>query len=158
MRDCTAAITKVCRECRRELPVEEFNRNKNSTDGRQVRCRACFSEYNRDRYAADPERHKSNVRKYRLSNPDAVLSTRLSICAHTPTTKNAYKAIEAAIAAGTLKRPSVCSGCGVHESQHRIEAHHHDYTKPLDVIWLCTPCHRRMDARRREVESRCEAS
>lgn len=33
-----------------------------------------------------------------------------------------------------------------------MEAHHHDYSKPLDVIWLCTPCHSKADEARREHE------
>lgn len=31
-----------------------------------------------------------------------------------------------------------CQHCGATKTQ----AHHHDYTKPLDVEWLCAPCHR----------------
>lgn len=31
-----------------------------------------------------------------------------------------------------------CQVCGETE---KVVAHHHDYSKPLDVIWLCRPCH-----------------
>lgn len=33
--------------------------------------------------------------------------------------------------------PKPCERCGADEAQ----AHHHDYSKPLDVEWLCRPCH-----------------
>lgn len=39
---------------------------------------------------------------------------------------------------GKMARPSVCDAC---KQAGRIEAHHEDYAKPLEVIWLCRPCH-----------------
>lgn len=39
---------------------------------------------------------------------------------------------------GLLIRPAGCTKCG---SAKRIEAHHPDYAKPLDVIYLCKRCH-----------------
>lgn len=39
------------------------------------------------------------------------------------------------IKGAVLRQP--CIKCGDQKSQ----AHHHDYDKPLDVIWLCLRCH-----------------
>jgi hypothetical protein len=44
------------------------------------------------------------------------------------------------VASGEIKRPSRCSNCGL--KAQMIEGHHWDYTKPLDVIWLCRNCHK----------------
>jgi hypothetical protein len=56
---------------------------------------------------------------------------------------NAKAAVNRAIRKGVLVRPSTCSRCG---SMDRIEGHHEDYAKPLDVVWLCRLCHRRHHA------------
>lgn len=141
--------TKKCAECGRELLIEDFNKNKRNRDGLQDRCRECFSKYNKARYAANPERFKADVAAYRANNPKAHMETRLRACAKNPTRTNANRAVEAALKDGAIENPGVCYGCGCKAGEHRIEAHHHDYSKPLDVVWLCTPCHRRMDAQRR---------
>lgn len=148
------STTKVCNKCGRELPLSEFNKCRENKDGLQGTCRQCFSEYNKNRYRSNPEKFKEDVRKYRSENKLNVFDTRLRICEKNPTMINAQKAVDEALRAGVLVRPDTCSGCGCSSSEHRIEAHHHDYSKPLEVIWLCTPCHRRLDAMRRLNEGK----
>jgi ribosomal protein S27AE len=41
-----------------------------------------------------------------------------------------------AVGAGKVKKQP-CGNCG----EVKTEAHHDDYSKPLDVRWLCKPCH-----------------
>lgn len=146
--------TKICKCCHKELPLSEFNKNRNSKDGLQDKCRACFSEYNKARYKSDPERFREAVKRYRASNKANVFETRLNVCKKHPTRENASRVIDEGVRAGIIKRPDHCSGCGCSDKEHRIEAHHNDYSKPLDVIWLCTPCHRALDARRRVNEGK----
>ena len=141
----------ICSDCGRDLPESEFNWRKKGVC-RQGRCRSCFSAYNHKRYAANKETLKKSVAVYRSANPENVFKTRLSTCQKNPTKYNAHKVTEAAIAAGVLKRPDKCSICGTSGSVRRIEAHHDDYMKPLDVIWVCTTCHRRLDGERRKHE------
>lgn len=144
--------TKTCSGCGLELPLSEFNKKRRNKDGLQDRCRKCFSEYNKARYASDPERFKRDARRYREDNVEGVYATRLRMCEKNPTHKNANEAVSLALQLGVIANPGVCYGCGCDSSEHRIEAHHHDYSKPLEIVWLCTPCHRRMDAQRRERE------
>ena len=44
--------------------------------------------------------------------------------------------VTAAIKRGDLV-PASCSRCG----NPKAEAHHEDYSRPLDVVWLCRKCH-----------------
>lgn len=39
---------------------------------------------------------------------------------------------------GRISRGEACFFCG---ETHRLQAHHPDYTRPLDVFWLCQRCH-----------------
>lgn len=48
----------------------------------------------------------------------------------------AHLAVKVAKRRGELV-PQPCETCGV----ARAHAHHEDYSKPLDVRWLCRPCH-----------------
>jgi RNA polymerase sigma factor (sigma-70 family) len=55
--------------------------------------------------------------------------------------KNHRYAIVCALKDGTLLKPETCSQCG---NGGKINAHHEDYDKPLDVVWLCNCCHLRL--------------
>lgn len=60
-----------------------------------------------------------------------------------PEIKAAQRAVYRAVKRGDLVRPTSCSACGL--EHRRIEAHHDDYSRQLDVIWLCSRCHRQRD-------------
>lgn len=55
-----------------------------------------------------------------------------------------------AIRAGWLRRPAVCEACGKPEKHGKgIAAHHKDYARPFDVLWLCNGCHSGLHAKMR---------
>ena len=59
---------------------------------------------------------------------------------------HAHDLTEKAIKRGDLVRADVCETCGgdgraFRDGRHPIQAHHCDYNRPLDVMWLCQPCH-----------------
>lgn len=55
----------------------------------------------------------------------------------------ANSAVANALKREELVRPSECESCG--RNGIFIEAAHADYSRPLDVTWLCRQCHRRWD-------------
>lgn len=53
--------------------------------------------------------------------------------------------LETAISQGIVERKYICDKCGSTEQfkdgRTAIQAHHCDYNKPLEVMWLCQKCH-----------------
>lgn len=53
--------------------------------------------------------------------------------------------VHRALKEGRLVRPDKCETCGeakmYKDGRPGIHAHHPDYNKPLDVMWLCRKCH-----------------
>lgn len=69
---------------------------------------------------------------------------------------DAHDITERAIETGELVRPSACETCGgpgepFADGRSPIQAHHCDYNKPRDVMWLCQACHHDWHRRFRPV-------
>lgn len=54
-----------------------------------------------------------------------------------PEKRAAHKAVEKALRNGKLERQPCECGC-----DRKVQAHHDDYFKPLEVRWLCHEAHR----------------
>jgi hypothetical protein len=85
---------------------------------------------------ANLEARRSADREYAKKRPKYVAS---------PEKVKAQNTVNYAIASGKLT-PKPCEECGkgVYETsdgRRGIHAHHDDYSKPLDVRWLCYSCH-----------------
>lgn len=70
-----------------------------------------------------PEARNESVRRSRQKHPER---------------EWARKQVSNAIRSGRLVRPSICEHCG---ETCFPQASHDDYARPLDVEWLCRPCH-----------------
>jgi predicted DNA-binding protein YlxM (UPF0122 family) len=57
----------------------------------------------------------------------------------------AVNLLEEALERGIVIRQNTCSKCGYtgkcKDGRNKVQAHHPDYNKPLDVTWLCQRCH-----------------
>lgn len=55
--------------------------------------------------------------------------------------ENARTAVRKAVYHGQLVKPKACEECNTTRYIF-LSAHHPDYNYPLDVVWLCTLCHK----------------
>ncbi|SRR5216684_2263199 len=109
--------------------------------------------------------HAENQRNYRLRHPERAAaitkasrrktgkntSTKVTWRKRYPEKDRAHRVVFNALRNGQLVRPRACSNCG---KVCIPQAHHPDYEKPLEVIWLCRPCHLAEDGR--QVRVVCE--
>lgn len=64
-------MTKTCKDCRRDLPLDSFHKNAAASHGRSHVCRACAVARTRRWREADPARAKALNRSEYEKNPDA---------------------------------------------------------------------------------------
>lgn len=120
--------TYSCHACKERKPGSEFGDDKTRNSGKASACRACVREKVRLWKLQNPDKDKRNdkkaIRSWQVRNREKYI---------------AHHKVWRAIKLGVLLRPKVCSSC---ERERRIHGHHPDYSKPLEVVWLCHICHR----------------
>lgn len=136
---------KACFRCNIVKPLTDFYAHPMMADGRLGKCKECaradvkarYALTITERHAYEAKRNATPERKARLQaahkrhnadNPDKALARHL---------------VAKAIRSGKLARLP-CEVCGAPESQ----GHHEDYSKPLDVRWLCFTHHREAHGQR----------
>ena len=63
-------ITRVCRKCGQEKPLEEFAKNKECVLGHSHICKQCKAEQSRKWHAANSEKCREYARKYYAANSE----------------------------------------------------------------------------------------
>jgi Bacillus phage endonuclease len=81
---------------------------------------------------------REKAKEWRKNNRDKVNASINRHNKRNPFKHAARAFVCAAVKEGMLIRPSQCSRCF---KEGKIEAHHEDYMKPLEIIWLCRSCH-----------------
>jgi len=61
--------------------------------------------------------------------------------------KQARAKAQRAMNSGKILQPDDCEDCG--KSSQVLVKHHENYRKPLEVVWLCEPCHNKRHGRYR---------
>lgn len=130
---------KKCFKCDAVKPVDDFYKHSAMADGRLGKCKECTKVDVRTNYSGKRKQY-SDYDKLRQQNPVRRAKKHQYLknhCARNPEKYKARNAIKNAVRDGKVKRLP-CQFCGSAKSQ----AHHTDYSKPLDVLWMCFKCHR----------------
>lgn len=131
--------TKHCPKCDQAKPLDDFYKNASTKDGRQVWCKPCWKADCAARKERDPDRRRAIARKCyhkRKGEGKPLHPSALSTRPYDEKTK-ARRALQNAVRFGKVKREP-CATCG---TEVNVDAHHTDYSKPLEVSWLCRLCH-----------------
>jgi hypothetical protein len=132
--------TQTCICCGEVKPLSEYYKHRMMANGHLGRCKACHRAAMRGLRASNPEKYRSYDRE-RSKLPSRKLAHSKRIKARRARDKastKAYKMVSRGILSGKLQRPDHCQRCMV---SCIPQAHHDDYGKPLDVMWLCPVCH-----------------
>jgi hypothetical protein len=120
---------KECSKCKKaygafkKSGILDFFFNDNSrADGFSNNCKNCYKEKESKRIRTNRYAHtKRSTLRY-------------------PEKHEARIKLNNAVRVGKIIKSSHCQHCG---EETKTQGHHVDYSKPLDVLWLCPKCHGR---------------
>ena len=145
---------KICFKCGAEKPLTDYYKHKKMADGHLNKCKSCTKSdaknhrlnnvesvraYDRQRHMNDPDRRKKSLaaaKSWREKNKILHTEKTREWRKRNPEKYAAHIATNNALRNNKLEKKP-CEVCGDPKSQ----AHHQDYSKPLDVIWLCHQHH-----------------
>lgn len=132
-------MSKECKKCGWVLGKLSFNRDSSSKDGLRSECRECkrkyrlenrekIRQYSREYYQQHKKEAKEYNRRYRKNNREK---------------KTAHDRVKYALRTGKIKKQPCACGC------EEVEAHHENYSHPLEIKWICVPCHNKLHSGRK---------
>lgn len=157
---------KTCTQCRQTKPRVDFYVHPSTGDGRMRICKECHKSNVRTNY-------RENIGHYReYERSRAMLPHRVKVRAAYQATTEGREAVRRAhlrsnerfperraarvIAGNAIRNGALvqqpCEVCGA----TKVDAHHDDYSQPLNVRWLCRKHHRehhRSESRHREEQA-----
>lgn len=168
---------KICSKCAEEKEYSEYHIAKCCKDGYRPECKTCrkkieneygsredvrkrkkaYSKVRRDKareiFTNSDEYKQHKIEKAKKSKALRLARQIRGSKKHSlknPEKYHARKTLMNRVYSGKVLRPDKCSQCG---SGKKIEAHHEDYDKPLDVEWLCRECHLKLHKNKKNKES-----
>lgn len=144
---------KECKKCGKEKALDEFYKHPKSKDGHDSKCKECAKDAVRKNYRKNIEYYKEYDRA-RANLPHRVKARndyaqteqgkeagnrgKRAWSERNPIKRGASHIVNNAVRDGRMVKPDNCEKC---QASGRIEGHHCDYAKPLEVMWLCPKCH-----------------
>lgn len=156
---------KTCIICHRQKELIEFYKHPGMADGRLGACKQCVRERarrahllnmtdpgwaKRERARGREKFHRLNyAEKYRIKTKEQrkrLYELTKESRRKFPEKFKARARLKRAVRLGKIKK-CPCRVCGTLE---KVEGHHFDYSKPLDVVWLCTKHHKELHRKDKE--------
>ena len=119
--------------CQKVKPLDgdNFYRRNDTSSGFRYACKTCSSKRSKQIRKITANQYKRYERSRFIKNPEKVRARAL---------------VRQYVYEGKIKRMP-CMVCG----QTKSEAHHEDYKKPLDVIWLCRIHHNKYEKNKNTI-------
>ena len=146
---------RTCPKCKRLLAFAAFP-GERGNDPKRRRCWECERADSRARGASEhgKELTRNRMRKFREQDRDRAREIgRMNYASHKSVALAYNRTRQGSLAwlaraklnnelrAGHIHKPQACENCRTVAPPRRLHGHHHDYTKPLEVTWLCSLCH-----------------
>lgn len=129
-------MIKLCKTCGIEFETGKGNKRYCSDScWRTERRIQQMQEFLRNR-----EHHLKCMSDYAKNNPEKFYENTKKMREKYPEKYKARLEVEKAKKKGDIVYPDHCPICGI---KKKVQAHHKNYLKPLDVEFMCDPCHKK---------------
>ena len=133
---------KYCPHCEDTKPADEFANNRRNPDGKAGWCKTCTYPGVRKYQREHPDKAAEYDRRWYEDNKDVKAASARRRRARNPERhrmmERARGMVERAVEAGKIIKSERCEECN---RKAKLIGHHPDYSKPLEVKWVCFRCH-----------------
>jgi len=151
-------MEKKCSNCLEIKSLQSYYNKKNGLHGKHAECKNCLCMKNKIWKEKNPEKVKINNENYyeKLNSQYKTSAFRghakqigntlegFNRYAQRKMKNLAASLINYGLRCGYIIRKTECEKCG---EKGIIEGHHSDYSKPLEVVWVCIECHAKLHTR-----------